>query len=414
MNWKLTAYLGIFALIFIDSFFFNIPIGPLRITLLRMAILSVFAIMIIRLVLKKEVLDVSSIKFPLIFLGIWFYYGMMAVTWSVNKVVAIKELYYFFLFILLIVVIIYLLNKVTDFWITESIWLAGAVVVLIALLELAFDIHLPTSRYVIEAERFAGMDLRRGTAFFYNENDLSVFLVLVFPFFMTRILRRPLSVKLINFLAMVAIIAINYLNDARLSLIAIILQITVFALLALFNQVKKGIRLALILSPIIIGVLAWYVFPSLLNVDLFESIREGNGSASHRFNLYLNGFYSTFQSFMLGVGPGNFPFHINEGMFRTSGFTNPHNWWLEVLSTYGLLVFAGYVALFLFILFKLFFKYESAKGKSSLALSLLLSYIGFVIACLGPSSLFYFWPMWFFYGVALAFIAKHTKKHPSV
>lgn len=410
MNWKLTAYLGIFALIFIDSFFINIPIGPLRMTLLRMAILAVFAIMILRLIVKKDTLDLSGIKFPLIFLGIWFYYGTMAVTWSFSKSAAIKELYYFFLFLLLIVVVIYLLHKIADFWIFDSIWLAGAVVIFIALVELAFDIHLPTSRYVIEAERFAELDLRRATAFFYNENDLSVFLVLVLPFFMTRLLRKSLSAKLINFLAIVAIIAVNYLNDARLSLIAIILQVTAFGLLALFNQVKKGARIALILSPILIGILAWYVFPALLNVDLFEGIREGRGSASHRFNLYMNGFYATFQSAMLGVGPGNFPFKIDPEMFNTAGFTNPHNWWLEVLSSYGLMIFAGYVAFFLFIVVRLFFMYESNKGNKLLSLSILLSYLGFVIACLGPSSLFYFWPMWFFYGVALAFIAKHTKK----
>ncbi|WLR55519.1 O-antigen ligase family protein [Mesobacillus subterraneus] len=379
-------------------------------TLLRMAILTVFAIMILRLIVKKDTLDLSGIKFPLIFLGIWFYYGAMAVTWSFSKSAAIKELYYFFLFILLIVVVVYLLQKVTDFWISESIWLAGAAIVFIALLELAFDIHLPTSRYVIEAERFNEMDLRRATAFFYNENDLSVFLVLVLPFFMTRLLRKPFSTKLINFLAIVAIIAVNYLNDSRLSLIAIILQITAFGLIALFNQVKKGARIALILSPILIGILAWYVFPTLLNVDLFEGIREGRGSASHRFNLYMNGFYATFQSAMLGVGPGNFPFRIYEDIFLTGGFTNPHNWWLEVLSSYGLMVFAGYVAFFLFIVVRLFFMYESDTGNKLLSLSLLMSYMGFVIACLGPSSLFYFWPMWFFYGVALAFIAKHTRK----
>ncbi|MCM3663619.1 O-antigen ligase family protein [Mesobacillus subterraneus] len=407
MNWKLTAYLGILALIFLDSFFINIPIGPLRMTLLRMAILSVFAIMIYRLILKKDVLNISGIKFPLIFLGIWFYYGAMAITWSFNKAAAIKELYYFFLFILLIVVLIYLLQKIYDSWVSASLWLVGAGIVLIALLELAFGIHLPTSRYVIEAERFVELDIRRATAFFYNENDLSVFLVLVLPFFLTRLLSRPISIKLINLLAILAIVGINYMNDARLSLIAIFLQVVAFVLLAQFKQVKKGVRLALVSSPILIGAIAWFVLPALVNIDLFEGIREGRGSASHRFNLYLNGLYATFQSFMLGVGPGNFPEHIDPYRFNTSGFTNPHNWWLEVLSSYGLMIFAGYVAFFIFIVVKLFSIYRFEKSNGHLALSLLLSYIGFVIACLGPSSLFYFWPMWFFYGVALAFIAKH-------
>jgi O-antigen ligase len=143
----------------------------------------------------------------------------------------------------------------------------------------------------------------------------------------------------------------------------------------------------------------------LQNISLPENINDGTGSTFIRINLYLNSLYTTFQSFMLGVGPGNYQYNINP-MFNTQGIINPHNWWLEILTNYGLLVFFGYCCFFLYMLVKLFKIYRENNDKNELALILFLSLSGFSIGCMGPSSLFYFWPMWLLYGVSLGYISK--------
>lgn len=403
MNWKTTAYIILFALIFIDPFFFNIPIGPLRMTLLRLVIGVLFVIMLDQIFIKRNPFHTGHIRFPLAFLGIWFYYGALSLIWTSSKGTAIKELYYFAVFLLLILVLVFLLQNIKSSVITATFWLIGIVIVLISILEFTFDVHLPTSRFVIEAERFSDIDYRRATGFFYNENDLALFLVILVPFYLSGLLKRSLLVKLANVILIVALLFITYFNDARLSVMAIVLQMLLFALFSYKNLLKHGARLFLLFSPLLFLAAAGIVY-YLANASLFEGIKAGQGSAFIRMNLYLSGLYGTFQSFMLGVGPGNFQ-HMDPA-FDTLGFTNPHNWWLEVLTNYGLFIFAGYCAFFLFIMVQLYLIYWSDKKNNKLALTLFLSFIGFAIACLGPSSLFYFWPMWLLYGVTLGYIVQ--------
>ncbi|KON86259.1 hypothetical protein AF332_05105 [Sporosarcina globispora] len=406
MNWKTTAYIILFALIFIDPFFFNIPIGPLRMTLLRLVIGFLFVIMLDQIFIKKNPFHTDHIRFPLVFLGIWFYYGAISLIWTNNKGTAIKELYYFAVFLLLILVLVFLLQNLKSSVITATFWFIGVVLIPISILEFIFDVHLPTSRFVIEAERFSDIDYRRATGFFYNENDLALFLVILLPFYLSGLLKKSLLVKLANVIIIVALLLITYFNDARLSVIAIVLQILLFALLSYKNLIKHGARLFLLFSPLLFLAAAGIVY-YLANASFFEGIKAGQGSAFIRMNLYLSGIYGTFQSFMLGVGPGNFQ-HMDFS-FDTLGFTNPHNWWLEVLTNYGLFVFAGYCAFFLYIMVQLYLIYWSDKKNNILALILFLSFIGFAISCLGPSSLFYFWPMWLLYGVALGYIVQKRK-----
>ncbi|MDF2037673.1 O-antigen ligase family protein [Cytobacillus oceanisediminis] len=405
MKWKATAYIVVFALIFIDSFFFNVPIGPLRITLLRLVIGVLFIIMLDQIFLKRNPLITDHIKFPLAFLGIWFYYGALSLVWTSNKGTAVKELYYFAVFLLLIIVLIFLLQHLKSSLITKTFWISGFVLVLISVLEFKFNIHLPTSRFVIEAERFTDATASRATGFFYNENDFALYLVMIVPFYLAGLLKKPILFKLVNIGLLIAIFLITYLNDARLSVMAIVLQILLFALISFKNLIKHGTRLFLLFSPLLLLAAAG-IFYYLANASLFEGIKAGQGSGFIRMNLYLSGLYASFKSFMLGVGPGNFQHHI---YFNTLGFTNPHNWWLEILTNYGLFIFAGYCVFFGYILIQLYLIYWSDNKKNKLALTLFLSFIGFAIACLGPSSLFYFWPMWLLYGVTLGYIVQKRK-----
>src|SRR5690606_12671218 len=113
-------------------------------------------------------------------------------------------------------------------------------------------------------------------------------------------------------------------------------------------------------------------------------------STSARINLILTGINSILDTFLFGVGAGNFQFHVN-GSYDTNGIVNPHNWWLEVSTNYGVDVFVFYLAFLIFLFRKLWQIYKQNNEASLLAFCLLLSYVGFVIACIGPSRLFYFW-----------------------
>lgn len=408
MNWKGIAFIIIFSLIFLDSFFFNIPFGPLRVTLLRVGIFTLFLVMLYKILIKKEQLQLRSITFPLLFLGAWFFYGIISLIWTTNIVASIKELYYFAVFIVLIITLIYLLQNISSTVIIKTVWIGGFIIAAICFVEFLFDAHLPTSRYVIEADRFSDLSLKRATTFFYNENDLAVFLVLILPFYLIGILNKSYIVKFLNIIMIVSLTLINYINDARLGILTIILQIALFVYFVKRNWIHKAIRLLILFSPTILAIVTILFLSAGGFSALFDKIDSGTGSGFIRLNLYLNSIYATYQSFMLGVGPGNFQYHIYP-MFNTNGIINPHNWWLEILTNYGLFVFTGYCSFFVYIVKSLYLIYQSNKENNYLGLALLVSFSGFIPASLAPSSLFYYWPMWLFYGITLAYISQHKK-----
>jgi teichuronic acid biosynthesis protein TuaE len=404
MNWKIISYLCLLIFVFTDAFFFNIAIGPLHITAIRVIIGVLTIIMLLRYFVLGDPIIGSSIRYPVFFLFIWFFYGMFSLIWTTDKTIGVKELYYFSTFILFILQLIYLLQiKNQEFWVKDSFWAVGMITVIICLLEIATNHHFSTSRYVIETERLSIYHKHVATAYFYNENDLSLFLVIIAPFFMVRLLSSSLFKKLFNIIFILLIFVIISFNAARLAFLALLLQLMVFFYLTQKKWFFRCVRLAILFLPIIIA-LAWHFLGSKVSV-LFDvkGFEAGYGSGFERMNLYLNGFYSTFQSFMLGVGPGNYGVHMYP-QFYTGGIVNPHNWWIEVLTNYGFLIFCGYLVFFWFNIKNTFIIYKDNRENNQLGLALFLSFVGFIPACIGPSSLFYHWPMWLLFGVSLAYI----------
>ena len=199
MNWKTTAYFGLFALIFLDSFFFNIAVGPLRMTLLRTVIIGLFVFIVARVLLSMDHLQVKISESQSPFYGFGFVWDGLPLIWTQHRTDAVKELYYFIIFIFFIYVLIYLLqSKLQNSWVELSFWLYGYLIILICVVEFTFNVHLPTSRYYQLAQQFANVKVPRATAFFFNENDMAVFLVLVFPFYLIGLFNKSGFYKLMS------------------------------------------------------------------------------------------------------------------------------------------------------------------------------------------------------------------------
>ncbi|WP_077619735.1 O-antigen ligase family protein [Bacillus sinesaloumensis] len=397
MEKKGYLYLFLFFLVFLDPFLINVPIGPLHVTLLRIVLILFGLYLFAKYVLLFNPIQIQPIKPALIFLIGWFLYGVLSILWASDKVEGIKELYYFGIFILLIFSIIASMDqKYLLKWVDYSFIIIGIITILLSFVELAFNTHLSTSRYVIEADKYGGLGLRVATAFFYNENDLSLFLVMVTPFFLVRFRKSIFQLPILA-----SILFIMFMNGSRIAILAFIVQIVVFLFMIYRPQLKHIVKFFLIFTPLYIGALIYYSGDIINKVfEVMESTE--NNSTNTRLSLIYNGIRSIIDFFFVGVGAGNFQLHVNPS--ETNGIVNPHNWWIEVSTNYGVILFIFYLAFLIFIFKKLWVIFKRDNHVSALALSLFVSYIGFVIACIGPSRLFYFWPMWLLYGVTLAFI----------
>ena len=71
-----------------------------------------------------------------------------------------------------------------------------------------------------------------------------------------------------------------------------------------------------------------------------------------RKNLILNGYDFFKESKGLGVGAGNYMKYIQlgKGEYETDGVDSPHNWLIEIISQYGIII----VILFIFLIFYIF------------------------------------------------------------
>lgn len=395
---KLILFSLLFSLFF-DFLFFNYNVIFLNITLMRLIIFSLFFYIILYFLSHKLIIN-KKVLYIFFFMILWFSYGFIQLFWVKEFNPALKELYYFLVFIFLMVILVFFIKKQTDFYfVGKIIWFFTIILIFISMIEFITNFHLPVSRYVIE-ERLIQMNIKRATTIFYNENGFSLYLNLVFPIFLVYGLKnKSLIFSFINLSSILFIIYIIYKNDSRLATITILVQLFIFIVLNTKN-IKKliFIYMPIILTPLIVF---WINIFSFLNTITIQ-INNKSGSAFIRLNLYMNGLYALYKSNFLGVGPSGYQNNIYSKLFYTKDILDPHSWWIEILTNYGLFIFVFYVFMCIYILIKLYNYYIESKNK--IPEILFLSWIGLIIGGQGTGVLFYFWPMWFLLGISLSFI----------
>jgi len=134
----------------------------------------------------------------------------------------------------------------------------------------------------------------------------------------------------------------------------------------------------------------------------------GEGSGGNRIKLIQGGLAAVRDSRLLGLGPGNAEHYLREqrGLELVQ---NLHNWWLEVLVNGGALVFLGYVAFYVALLWNLFRVAVMTTHTlvAFTATALFVALVGYTAGSLSPSSAIHFTPMWVHFGLSLAVVNLH-------
>jgi teichuronic acid biosynthesis protein TuaE len=138
-----------------------------------------------------------------------------------------------------------------------------------------------------------------------------------------------------------------------------------------------------------------------------SSMDSGFGSVGIRLNLVRNCLVFLGHSFGFGVGAGNAEYYMqNFSVYDTQGITNPHNWWGEILTDYGLFIFVGYVLIYMSILYNLWrMRTKLSDGQEKMICeALLVGLVIFFFASMSSSSIMAFTPQWLFFAFALGFL----------
>lgn len=384
----------------------------------RILLLLLWGLFSIRLLTEGKVtLPGGKTRLYLHFFFIWIIYAIISLVWAESKVDCIRNIIFLFLGISVIFFTTYYFQDNSDlkklFW----IWFGAFWVLLfIGFWEHLTGQHLTVSR--LYHERFV-LFWHRPTGVFFNPNDYATFLAISIPFMFgaTRYIKNRI-IKIIGIIGILAAFYLIVVTGSRANTLAVIIEM-IFVVLFLTNLTQK---LKIAFAALIIFVATFQFLP----INLFSTIvcaeissltsrmEVQTGSVGIRTNLARNCFDFITPTAGLGVGAGNVEHWMEHyAIHNTYGIVNAHNWWLEILTNYGIFIFTGYIALYLWLILRLWRHWHRIQvaNQRLIVEVLLLALIGFPIASISSSSIMAFEPNWMLFAFALAYLHNQQKQN---
>lgn len=305
------------------------------------------------------------------------------------------------------------------------------------------------------------------TTIFYGTNDFSAFLAIFFP---VLFVEKESKYKILNYLLMAVTVFLISINDANICLIALFVMAIMAIIVTKFEKYFLGTGgivfliqfwLTKIVSSIVLSIQGKiYAIFSTQTVQpevevgneissmqenitgtIQESVQEivqetiptvegnhidGNmstqeailsqlnsaseqtGSLYQRILLMSDAFKMWFDSHFLGMGPASYTSYV-QTVGGKSKYINPHNWWLEILSQYGIFVFLVYVFFLAYMWLTCLKRY--IEEKDSLILKYVCILFLYVICSIAPSSFINYSYQWII--VAMGMIIMNSVKQKS-
>lgn len=311
----------IFPKITVASIDINLYILPLLLLLMNTLMMGYKANL--NLYINKEIIFSILFYVSLIIIGLAHCFNFSFLT---NKLGELSSIVTYFL---ILIIFSTNNNKNTFSSIFNVLKLFYYFFIVTSLLEILMKIHFPVPNFT---NVLIGREISIfATGIFYNPNNLSTFLLLLYMF-----LFNNFQSKITKVLLYIIQFFIFYTNDSNICLGLM----NIFVLFILITKYKKII--ARIFISLIFSLVAFIFFLSTRNeLQNFQQVNENTYNV--RIKLIEQGFKMAREQPM-GYGPSMFNKVFN-GTIDTSFVRDPHSLFIEVLTNYGI------IGLFLFILF---------------------------------------------------------------
>ncbi len=373
---------------------------------------------IIHFVWKRNlILDIRTSE-AYLFLCIWLAYSFLSILWADNSkhvldysFLIIRYVPIFIIFTQFFFVRKYQKLLIIFYQIVVMVYLG------IAIWELSSGQHLPSSKWF-------GTFFPYPTGPFYGENMLAAFWLLLLPYLtVPTCINKGWFLSTLTILIILAIYIIIILQGARIAMIAIALG----GIIYLVRWASRALKIGFIALLIIIPLYFAHNYPVIWNAlgkyaeEQITSIHTESQSASMssikiRVQLIKEGIDMFVQYGLVGVGSGNFEDIMRHGrMQRAGGMTNPHNYSLEILGDFGIMIFLGFLFLYLYWLYCLWHLIK--KGEEDMRpiyRAHFFSLLMFIPASALPSSIRFYYLVWiYFAGVHATCITGMAKLNTS-
>jgi teichuronic acid biosynthesis protein TuaE len=321
---------------------------------------------------------------------IWVVWGAMSVFWSPNFTAGVEDVVAVGLGfgVGMALLVLGATDREGIEWLRRG-WVGAFLVTgAIAGWEIVTGNHLPGA-WVENAPDYA-LDRVIVISTFGNPNNYGAFLVLSFPFLLfSRERAQSLSLKLLYSLLIPVLFGLVFLTGSRSALLGALLQVSIY--IFIYGGGRRIIAALLAVATSILGLI--YMGISIEDLILFsklQTVLQGSaledGSLSKRLGLTLNGLWMVLDSFGMGVGAGGYEMVAQNSSlpFSTGELVNPHNFLIEIVAEYGILVgvtFSYIIAWFLYI-----FAGRTSEGKQMAARVGVLIIAGYTFAMLANST----------------------------
>lgn len=387
----------------------NYNVGSFAIFPYRILLPLMSMILFLRFLGQRQTTAYRYIKVSnyILFYIFWAFYALLSLLWAVDKNRAILNIIFLNTGILCVFLIVYYFKDINSMNRIFKIWLIAFIIMIgIGIWEILTGNHLPGSKYSdLQNYYFRYLPV----AVFYNTNDFATFISISLPIILIGISQIIKSLKWYVGAA-VFIIAIYVLANTQsgANIVAVILEMSFWFLI-----LQKGIsRIKIIVFALLASLLIFSFYSDIAQTALnkvtvqLNTIPTDLAEGANRKSLYLNGLHFAIESYGFGVGAGNVEYYMENSPIYFTHAIDMHNWFLEILVNYGILVFIGYLFLYFGLLRSLYQIYRKTKFPQYklAAQGLLVSMVGFSVASLSSSSIISFIPQWLLFGCALALI----------
>lgn len=352
----------------------------------------------------------------LLFYGWWVLYSVLSIIWVENIAGWVKANIFIGIGTVSILFIQMFIKEKKDLLtLFKSITIGIALHIVLGLSELATGRYLWATEHFMTKYRPGSQNFltRIPISIYPNQNDYATVL-LMGSFFLMILFRtsKYFYEKLLYLSLWILAVFLIYQTDSRANVLALLLGFGAMLLAYLAPLItKKGIVIGSAIGAsvalLLVGIssnLRTQVWSILM---LFSTDREFGGSSNEmRVNLIRNGFIFLKDTLGFGVGAGNIEHWMqNDAPYQTGGISNMHNWWMEILTAYGIITFALYLMVYLGMVLKAYKYYRNSSDFfiRQTALALIGYLIAFTMSSISSASNIINEWQWLIFGVIIAF-----------
>lgn len=335
--------------------------------------------------------NVNIFKQPNTFFVFWLVYAVFQLSFTVRNVETDYQLKVLILGIIIIWFVSLVINSIDRLNSLYKLWgYSILVAVMVGWWELISGNHI------------SGHDFNRiqnkVTVGFFNVNDFCYFLIICLPIVFHWINRGGLY-KISGIFMLMSFFYFTYVNGARFIMLLLAASLVTY-LMNKFRKNMKFLLLCLILIPVLFGI---YFEVIIKYISIAFSIFHQDESQHIRTQLTLS-VWNVFKEHPFGVGSGNLDYYMSTLGLSVNGVLKAHNFWIEILATYGFIIFIGFVHFFIVSLKRMYqvIKSENISPEiKSLIKPTFYSAILFIPACIESSSVIHFTITWFLFSVII-------------